>query len=150
MLKFPRFGTAAPKRPDAEPATIGPAPEGATVILMVEDEPAVRGLFAHALRRDGYYVLEASNGQEALDITAKAGRLDLVITDVMMPVMRGPELASKLRQQFPNLRFIFVSGYLVDEELGPNASMLQKPFVRGQLTQMVLELAGPASVKPAQ
>jgi two-component system cell cycle sensor histidine kinase/response regulator CckA len=148
-MKFPRFGLAGSTRPEAPQAVAGPAPDGVTVILMVEDEPAVRGLFAQALRRDGYYVLEASNGAEALKVTAQAGRLDLVITDVVMPIMRGPELAAQLRLQYPTLKFIFVSGYLVDEDLGPNSSMLQKPFVRGQLAQLVLDLAGPPAVQPA-
>lgn len=142
MLRLPRFsnkadeGVVALPSPDALPAD-------ATVILMVEDEPAVRGLFAQALRREGYCVLEARNGAEALEVVAHAGHVDLVISDVVMPIMKGPELATKLREENPDLRFIFVSGYLVEEPLGPNAVMLQKPFMRNDLMKLVFDTVGP-------
>lgn len=70
--------------------------------------------------------------------------MDLVVTDVMMPVMRGPELAARMREQFPDLPFVFVSGYLVSDELGPNAHVLAKPFVRGDLVKLVQDIIGPA------
>ena len=141
-MKLPSFGfgrTQAPEEPE-----VGPAQPGVSVVLMVDDEPAVRGLFATTIRREGYHVVEARNGVEALDVTAKAGRVDLVVTDVVMPVMKGPELAERLRDQYPDLPFIFVSGYLVDENLGPNAYMLQKPFKRDELLQKINDLIGPA------
>ena len=114
----------------------------AAVILLVEDEPAVRGLFALSLRKDGYQVLEASNGAEALAVVEKAGKVDLVVTDVVMPVMKGTELAARLRELHPQLRFIFVSGYVIHENLGPNAILLQKPFVRQELIKKVAEVLG--------
>ena len=113
-------------------------------MLMVDDEPAQRQLFALALRREGYHVLEARNGVEALEVADKAGRLDLVVTDVMMPLMKGPEMATRLRDRFPDLQVVFVSGFLVTEELGPNPHVLQKPFVRQDLIRTVVELIGPA------
>jgi two-component system cell cycle sensor histidine kinase/response regulator CckA len=139
-MKLPLFGaqTKAPAHP-----ALAPIPADATVILMVDDEPAVRGLFAQALRRDGYHVLEAGNGAEALDLTLKAGRVDLVVTDVVMPVMRGPELAQRLREHFPGLKFIFVSGYLVAEDLGEHATALQKPFKQRDLMKKVYDVIGP-------
>jgi len=118
-------------------------PDDAAIILLVEDEPAVRGLFAMSLRKDGYFVLEASNGAEALAVVEQAGRVDLVVTDVVMPIMKGTELATRLRVTYPQLRFIFVSGYVVHEHLGPNAVLLQKPFVRQDLVKKVSELLGP-------
>ncbi len=117
-------------------------PVDAAVILLVEDEPAVRGLFALSLRKDGYQVLEASNGAEALAVVERAGRVDLVVTDVVMPIMKGTELAVRLRELHPELRFIFVSGYVIHENLGPNAVLLQKPFVRQELVRKVAEVLG--------
>ena len=133
--------------PKAEPAMppIGNVPEGVPVVLLVEDEPAVRGLFAMCLRKDGYFVMEASNGSEALAIVEQTGRVDLVVTDVVMPVMKGTELAQRLREKFPTLRFIFVSGYVVHDELGPNAELLQKPFLKGDLLKRVVAILGPSA-----
>ena len=119
-------------------------PSDAAVILLVEDEPAVRGLFALSLRKQGYFVLEASNGAEALAVVEQAGRVDLVVTDVMMPIMKGTELATRLRETYPQLRFIFVSGYVVHDHLGPNSVLLQKPFVRQDLVKKVADVLGPA------
>lgn len=119
-------------------------PNDAAVILLVEDEPAVRGLFALSLRKQGYFVLEASNGAEALAVVEQAGRVDLVVTDVMMPIMKGTELATRLRETYPQLRFIFVSGYVVHDHLGPNSVLLQKPFVRQDLVKKVADVLGPA------
>ena len=123
---------------------IGPVPDGVPIVLLVEDEPAVRGLFAMSLRKDGYFVVEASNGAEALAIIEQTGRVDLVVTDVVMPIMKGTELAHRLREKFPALRFIFVSGYVVHDELGPNAELLQKPFLKGDLLKRVVAVLGPA------
>lgn len=128
---------------------IGAVPEGVPLVLLVEDEPAVRGLFAMCLRKDGYFVMEASNGAEALAIVEETGRVDLVVTDVVMPVMKGTELAERLREKFPALRFIFVSGYVVHDDLGPNAEFLQKPFLRGDLLKRVVAILGPSATATA-
>ncbi len=124
-------------------------PADAAIILLVEDEPAVRGLFALSLRKDGYFVLEASNGAEALAVVEQAGRVDLVVTDVVMPVMKGTELAARLRETYPELRFIFVSGYVIHDNLGPNSVLLQKPFVRQDLVRKVADILGPAPGRPS-
>jgi two-component system cell cycle sensor histidine kinase/response regulator CckA len=126
-----------------------PVPEGAAIILLVEDEPAVRGLFALSLRKDGYFVLEAANGAEALAVVEQAGRVDLVVTDVVMPIMKGTELATRLRETYPDLRFIFVSGYVIHDHLGPNAVLLQKPFVRQDLVRKVADVLGPGPGRAA-
>lgn len=128
------FGTPPP------PVTV---PHDATIVLMVDDEPAQRQLFAFALRREGYWVLEARNGAEALDVATQAGRLDLVVSDIVMPVMKGPEMANRLRERFPEAQVLFVSGYLLNDELGPNAHVMQKPFVRKDLLKYVFDLVGP-------
>lgn len=146
-MKFPpRFGhTPSVPTPDGPPA-VGPIPPGSTVVLLVDDEPAVRNLFALALRREGYHVIEAGNGAEALLAAAQLDAIDLVVTDIVMPVMKGPELAARLRERFPTLPFVFVSGYLVSDDLGPNAQMLAKPFVRQDLIKKVQDVIGPPRV----
>lgn len=140
-MKLPFFGhadtSAVAPRPPA------PVPPDATVVLMVDDEPAQRQLFAFALRREGYWVLEARNGAEALAVAAQAGRVDLVVSDIVMPVMKGPEMANRLRERFPETQVLFVSGYLLNDELGPNARVMQKPFVRKDLLKHVFDIVGP-------
>jgi two-component system cell cycle sensor histidine kinase/response regulator CckA len=117
-------------------------PETAT-ILVVEDEPAVRGLFVEALRREGHRVLEAQNGADALQLFEEiSGRIDLLVTDLRMPFVSGSELASTLQRRRPDLRTLFVSGYASDVQLGPNAALLQKPFVRADLLHAVRSLLG--------
>lgn len=134
---------------EAKIPVLGPIPDDEPIVLLVEDEPAVRGLFAMCLRKDGYFVVEASNGQEALSLVEQAGRVDLVVTDVVMPVMKGTELAQRLREKYPSLRFIFVSGYVVHDELGPNAELLQKPFLKGDLLKRVAAILGPSKAAQA-
>lgn len=112
-------------------------------MLLVDDEPAVRNLFALALRREGYHVIEAGNGVAALDIAARLDHIDLVVTDIVMPVMKGPEFAAKLRERLPDMKFIFVSGYLLTDALGPNAYPLAKPFMRQDLVKKVFDVVGP-------
>jgi two-component system, cell cycle sensor histidine kinase and response regulator CckA len=142
MLRFPKFG--ASKHIESAPAPIDPGPEGATVVLLVDDEQAVRNLFGLALRREGYHVVEAGDGVEALTIAEQLPRIDLVLTDVVMPVLKGPEMAQKLRERLPDMKFLFVSGYMVSDDLGPNSHMLAKPFMRQDLVQKVREIIGPA------
>jgi two-component system cell cycle sensor histidine kinase/response regulator CckA len=142
-MKFPRFGSAPPAPAPANPLVVGPIPDGATVVLMVDDEPAVRNLFALALSREGYHVLQAGNGAEALELAAQLDAIDLVVSDIVMPVMKGPELAVRLRERFPDLHFVFVSGYLVSDDLGPNSQMLAKPFLRQDLVKRVQDAIGP-------
>lgn len=113
-----------------------------THILLVEDEPAVKGLFAQALRREGYTVHEARNGVEALEVEQTIEHVDVLVTDVVMPFMKGPELARHLREKQPDLKVIFVSGYVAPGELGPHQALLQKPFVRQQLIEKVKEVLG--------
>lgn len=109
-------------------------------ILLVEDEPAVKGLFSQALRKDGYAVHEARNGVEALEVEKEIERLDVLVTDVVMPYMKGPELARQLRAKQPDLKIIFVSGYVAPGDLGEHHALLQKPFVRQQLLDKVEEV----------
>jgi CheY-like chemotaxis protein len=104
----------------------------------VDDEPAVRGLFAQALRQAGYEVIEARNGAEAIEVfDREAGTIDLLLTDIRMPFVGGAELATKLRARKPDLRLLFISGYVSHTEVAPDAALLQKPFVRADLLRAV-------------
>lgn len=107
---------------------------GAETILVVEDEEQLRRLTARALRSLGYSVVEAANGAEALALARDGGNsIDLLLTDVVMPVMGGKQLADTLTQQFPNIRVLFMSGYTADAiahhgVLLPGTHLLDKPF----------------------
>jgi len=104
------------------------------------------------LRDQGYTVLPAGGGAEALQIAqSHPGPLQLLLSDVMMPRMSGPELADRLRGIRPEVRVLFVSGYTDSEivkggELEPGTDYLQKPFTREQLTDKVREVLRPGHV----
>jgi len=115
-------------------------------ILVVEDEHSVRHLMARALREQGYVVLEASSGREALE-AARAGaqRIDLLLSDVVMPEMSGKALASYLVAERPDLRTLFVSGYTDDDVIrhgveNSRVAFLQKPFTMGALLAKVRDV----------
>jgi len=116
-------------------------------VLLVEDEEVVRNFAARALKRQGYKVLEASTGVEALEVMEKnKGRVDLVVSDVVMPEMDGPTLLKELRKKNPDLKIIFVSGYPNDAfkaSLGEEEfAFLPKPFSLPQLAAKVKEELG--------
>jgi two-component system, cell cycle sensor histidine kinase and response regulator CckA len=122
---------------------------GAGTILLVEDEEGLRALNARGLASRGYTVLEAGNGVEAIDVLEKAnGRIDLVVSDVVMPEMDGPTLLRELRTRNPDLKIIFVSGYADDAfkshlPEGSQFGFLPKPFTLKQLVNEVKQtLAG--------
>ena len=133
----------------AEGPNPGTAARGSETILLVEDELAVRRLARRVLRSKGYVVLEAANGREALRLVSQhPGPLDLMVTDVIMPGMSGPELADRLAREQPALRVLYMSGY-ADEAIGhhgvlePGVEFLQKPFTPQDLAQRVREVLGP-------
>jgi two-component system cell cycle sensor histidine kinase/response regulator CckA len=116
-------------------------------LLVVENEAAIAALVQTALERRGYVVLTAASGSEALSLAAThQGPIDLLITDVVMPDLHGPELATRLVADHPNMPTLFMSGYM-DDALGEAASMLpvpvdfiQKPFSPSVLTAKVREM----------
>lgn len=108
MLRLPRLGNRRSQADTLLPTN--EAPPGAAVILLVDDEMAVRQLFSPALRREGYGVVEASIGAEPLLVAQQLPRLDLVITDVIMPAVKGPECSAALRADRPETPVLFVSG----------------------------------------
>jgi CheY-like chemotaxis protein len=110
-------------------------------ILLVEDEPAVRQLFALALTRAGYQVYEARNGQEALKLFDQHGEsIDLLLTDMRMPFMGGAELARQLRSRRRTLKLLCISGYAGGSELEFSGDFLAKPFSRDQLLAKIREV----------
>ncbi len=117
------------------------------IILLVEDEEPVRRFARAALEEQGYRVLEAGHGWEALmRLTEFDGSVNLVIADVMMPEMGGSELARRLAVERPGLPILFLSGYTDDEitlrGLGPPSAFVQKPFTPGTLVERVGEMIG--------
>jgi DNA-binding response OmpR family regulator len=116
-------------------------------LLVVENEAAIVALVRKALERHGYVVLTAESGSEALRLAAThQGPINLLITDVVMPDMRGPELARRLVAERPDMPTLFMSGYM-DDALGEAASLLpvpvdfiQKPFSHSTLTAKVREM----------
>ena len=121
-----------------EPATAG----GSETILLVEDADVVRELTSRALELEGYTVLAAANPVDALALAERAD-YDLLLTDVVMPQMRGGELARRLSAERPGLKVLFMSGYLDGEALlGEEAptAFLQKPFKVDELAATVRNL----------
>jgi nitrogen-specific signal transduction histidine kinase/ActR/RegA family two-component response regulator len=118
-------------RPSASPAPL--AAGGRERVLLVEDDPAVRVLARRALTGAGYEVLEADRPSAALDLAERAGRLDLLVTDVILPELSGSELAAELSARLPSLRVLYVSGYTgghLDARgvQGAGRGFLAKPF----------------------
>lgn len=126
------------------------APLGSETILLVEDEDAVRALSHLMLRQCGYKVLVASNGKEALELAASyEGSIDLLLTDVVMPILGGRLLAESLKQTRENIRVLYLSGYEDDAvssgTFGPKVEFLTKPFTISILAQKVREVLNKSS-----
>jgi CheY-like chemotaxis protein len=138
-----------------EPEPLG-ANEG-EVVLVAEDEEAVRSMTVRLLESEGYTVLSAGDGVEALEaIKAGIGRLDLIITDVAMPSMNGRELAAQLHRLRPGLPVLFMSGYTDDEMvrrglIEPDHPFLSKPFtleILAGAVRVLIDQAGQAQPDP--
>jgi CheY-like chemotaxis protein len=140
--------TAAPAE-TLQPRPAPSAPMGTETILLVEDEDGVRELLEEILKGQGYHVLAASRGVEALQISELVdGEIQILVTDVVMPHMSGHELAMRLRARRPALRVLYLSGY-TDEAIAHHgvieldAAFLQKPFTRSALATKVREVLAP-------
>jgi CheY-like chemotaxis protein len=112
-------------------------------VLIVEDEEAVRELAAEFMKSAGYKVLTARDGQEAVDVAKSSGPIRVLVTDIVMPNMRGPELAKRLKASRKDLRIVYMSGYLdfnkASDEFVEGSYFLQKPFSRDTLVCKVDE-----------
>jgi CheY-like chemotaxis protein len=119
------------------------AKRGTETIFLVEDEPGVRALVRKSLEMHGYTVLVATDGKDALQILdSQLGPVDLLLTDVVMPSMSGPELAAHIRSRFPRVKVLFMSGYTDDAVvrhglLNAEASFIQKPYTPKELARKV-------------
>ena len=116
----------------------GSSPVGSETLLLVEDEPSLRSVVASSLRDHGYRVLEAPNGEEALRLVDNSETpIDLLLTDMVMPLMSGRELVDRLEVEHPGVRIVYMSGYrdaMKNERLQEaSAEFIQKPFTAEEL-----------------
>jgi two-component system, cell cycle sensor histidine kinase and response regulator CckA len=121
---------------------------GSETVLLVEDEESVRQLVRETLESKGYKVLEADNGEAALQIVSGySGKIDMLITDVVMPGMSGRELSARLCASYPLTKVLYLSGYTEDAivhegVVDPDTAFLQKPFTLQMLSRKVREVLG--------
>jgi CheY-like chemotaxis protein len=123
------------------PVAARPAPKETrrgqpATILVVDDETGIRDLMRKILQRERYRVLAAGSAEEAL-AAAQGQAIDLLITDVMLPGIHGPELASRMQQTAPRLKTLFISGYSGEERFPAGAHFLAKPFTLAALLEKV-------------
>ncbi|MBL8714128.1 MAG: PAS domain S-box protein [Alphaproteobacteria bacterium] len=146
IIYLPRFSeSAGAKKAEAvEEKTVTSDLTGSAKILLVEDEDAVRTFSARALSNKGYQVMDASGGVAALKILEeKKFTPEILVTDVMMPEMDGTTLAKQVKEKYPQIKIIFISGYAEDrfkEHLGADVYFLPKPFTLKQLATKVKEV----------
>jgi CheY-like chemotaxis protein len=128
-----------------------PLHPGSATILVVDDEVSLRRILVRQLRSEGYTVLEAGYGLEALELARNSPEpIDLVLSDIVMPGMIGTELAQRLLAEHPDIQVVLMSAHVVDELARPdrrwNVPVLRKPFEGGKMLAMVqLMLNAPRS-----
>jgi two-component system, cell cycle sensor histidine kinase and response regulator CckA len=133
-----------PSKSEVEPVTQKSA-FGTGTILLVEDDEQVRNIASEVLRKRGYEVIQAANGEEARRLATTISRIDLLVTDVIMPKMGGRELAIILTGEHPGMKVLFISGYTENAaiqvaSLSPGIHHLAKPFSPDALAQKVNQL----------
>ncbi|MBC7226918.1 MAG: response regulator [Thermoflexales bacterium] len=137
----------AEEAPPLEPTAEGPLPTGrGETVLLVEDHPALRAAGREVLKRLGYRVLEAADGREALEVYA-AERVDLVLTDVVMPGMGGVALVEALRRRNPDVKVVAVTGYGEEQEVERirqvgALEVVRKPFEVERLAETLRRVLG--------
>jgi signal transduction histidine kinase len=139
--------TAEPLGAEADAGATEEKSVARATVLLVEDETPLRKLISQVLKSAGHTVLEAASGDEALALSARhAGTIDLLLTDVIMPGMNGPELVARLRGRRPSMTIVFMSGYdkelVGKQDLGASASFLPKPFSPRALLHRIDSLLG--------
>ncbi|TAK16640.1 MAG: response regulator, partial [Acidobacteria bacterium] len=134
------------RRRGEKPAAVKTSQAGDETVLVVEDNSAVRNLVVNVLRANGYNVLTAENGREAIQLAAaRPDRIDLLLTDVIMPEMGGKELVERLLQDRPTLKVLYMTGYFGDAAgmhgaTDGGGALLRKPFTPAVLCQKVREI----------
>jgi CheY-like chemotaxis protein len=142
------FTIYLPQAPGETTSTAPPSPPANKTVLVVEDDDPVRALLRELLRRQGYRVLEASDGRAALELAdSQRGAIDLLVSDCLLPTLSGAALAREMRRHFPGLRVLYVSGYPSAEAAGtqptePGDPFLGKPFTPAELWEQVRQLLG--------
>jgi CheY-like chemotaxis protein len=139
-IYFPQVSTSAPVEPER---TSPRNATGSETILVVEDQPSLRELVRRVLEQQGYRVLEAPNGEQAVRVAESTTRpIQLVITDVVMPGMNARAMAERIRGVWPTVRVLYMSGYHDDDVMlqslaNAKVDFLQKPFLPYDLAEKV-------------
>ena len=125
-------------------------PQRSTSILVVEDDDLLRPMVARVLRRNGYTTLEAANGTEAEERAVAHGKpVDLLLLDVGLPGLSGPEIAVRLEQRWPGVKVLFISGFsrkaLAERGVQPGPGLLEKPFAPLTLLERIEAILAPGS-----
>jgi signal transduction histidine kinase len=165
VLTTPGAGTEfrvyLPRSDDAPTTTSVPAPAttalvsvpvAKSTILLAEDDPELRSVLRRILTRMGHEVIAAESGQEALAVADGHAEVPLLVTDVLMPGLGGPEVFERLRARWPKLRVLFVSGHAAGERVpradGTQVAFLAKPFSPDALRQKVTAMLTPPELEP--
>jgi CheY-like chemotaxis protein len=135
-IYLPYVETESVPQPVVRPAKKGPPRSEPKTILVVDDETGIRELIRKILQRERYRVLEAGSAEDAL-AAAQGQPIDLLITDVMLPGVRGPELAQRMQQAAPGLKTLFISGFAGEERMPAGGQFLAKPFTLAALLEKV-------------
>lgn len=134
--EYPVASAVAPSR-----APVAAEARAGLTVLLADDEPSLRAAIAEYLRSAGHHVLESQSSDDALELArTHCGSIDLLITDIVMPGLRGTELAERVMECCPDVHVIYISGYaqhLPEAEVPPGAAFLQKPFRFASLTEQL-------------
>lgn len=148
-IYFPRYESTPAARGDTNEKNAAADLTGSGTILLVEDETPVRTFAARALGNKGYKVLEADSAETALDIIkAQGDNIQIIISDVIMPGMTGPDMVVKILESYPDIKVIFISGYAEDAFVNSfggdeqEFNFLPKPFTLKQLASKVKDVLG--------
>jgi two-component system cell cycle sensor histidine kinase/response regulator CckA len=137
----------------SRPPDTGGSHRGSETVLVVEDEVSLRTFTCTLLQNNGYTVLEAGDGDEALALAGQYKRpIHLLLTDMIMPGMNGPAVAERLASLHPEAKVLFMSGYTGFVSRGlidPHAVLISKPFTREELLRKIQQVLGPRTPAPA-
>jgi len=144
-IYLPRHGAAATEVPGTAAEAVQPKAQSGETVLVVEDETSVRELVVDVLNDLGYRALEAADGPASLQVLRSGERIDLLITDVGLPGMNGRQVADAAREQRPDLKVLFITGYaenaaMANGFLAPGMEMVTKPFAIDALATRIRDM----------